>query len=446
MVMPFRTRKVEGVPGNSAPAELNCDALWDKALRPALEDLNYMPIRADCESGSLILRDMLERLAFADLVLADISLPNGNVYYEVGLRHAASNKGCILIAADWSNQLFDLEQMRSLRYPLRDGQVSDADATAIRELLVREIPKWSQQDSPWHALVGTSQSAASFQERTQAINALQSRISATRLLTDPVSRCGQVRELLADLGTSLAIPEVATEMLKLVRDTLSWQDMVDLIDSFPEEIRKNDYIHEQELLARSEIGQSEDSIAELLLLIQKQGDTPERRGIIGGRYKRLWHQARDQRQALGQGNANLDEKRYLEKAIENYTEGMELDLNEYYCACNLPSLLIARGRRGDREKALVIEQFVLAACSRADKKGVQDEWLRPTLLGAAFRARDLERASDLTERVELEGGVGWQLESTLVDLATAVDQARDDPAHAELLVLLGRLQSLVAPG
>jgi hypothetical protein len=233
-------------------------------------------------------------------------------------------------------------------------------------------------------------------------------------------------------------------MLKLVRDTLSWQDMVDLIDSFPEEIRKNDYIHEQELLARSEIGQSEESIAELVQLIQKQGDTPERRGIIGGRYKRLWHKARDQRQALGQSNANLDEKRYLEKAIENYSEGMELDLNEYYCACNLPSLLNARGRRGDREKALVVEQFVLAACSRADKKGVQDEWLRPTLLGAAFRARDLERASDLTERVELEGGVGWQLESTLVDLATAVDQARDDPAHAELLELLGRLQSLVA--
>jgi len=50
MVMPFRTRKVEGVPGNSAPAELNCDALWDQALRPALEDLNDMPIRADCES------------------------------------------------------------------------------------------------------------------------------------------------------------------------------------------------------------------------------------------------------------------------------------------------------------------------------------------------------------------------------------------------------------
>ena len=444
MVMPFRNRKVEKVIGQNAPDELNCDALWDKALRPALEDLNYIPIRADAESGSLILRDMLERLAFADLVLADISLPNGNVYYEVGLRHAATDKGCILIAAEWSNQLFDLGQMRSLRYPLNDGQVSDADAAAIRALLVREIPKWSQQESPWHSLLGTIQSAGSFQERTQAMNSLQSRISAARLVSDPSVRSRHVRELLADLGSSLAIADVAKEVLKLVRDTLSWQETVDFIDSLPDEIRQHGYIHEQELLARSEISQSETSIAKLISLIDKYGETPERRGLIGGRYKRLWRQAQNQREALGQTAPSLDEKRYLEKAIENYTIGMELDLNEYYCACNLPSLLNVRGRRGDHDKALALEHFISLACNRAVKKGVQDEWLRPTLLGSAFRAQDLDRARDLTDRVELDGGVGWQIHSTLIDLEIAVQQMKDDPDREEFQELLERLHTLDA--
>jgi hypothetical protein len=32
---------------------------------------------------------MIERLAISDLVLADVSIPNGNAYYEVGIRHAA---------------------------------------------------------------------------------------------------------------------------------------------------------------------------------------------------------------------------------------------------------------------------------------------------------------------------------------------------------------------
>ena len=55
---------------------------------------------------------MVERLAYADLVVADMSIPNGNVYYEVGIRHACRDRGCVIIAADWSSQLFDVDQMQ----------------------------------------------------------------------------------------------------------------------------------------------------------------------------------------------------------------------------------------------------------------------------------------------------------------------------------------------
>ena len=58
MVMPFRTKPVTNAkPG--APKELDCDRLWDAAIRPALEDLNYLPVRADTDSGSVIVKDML---------------------------------------------------------------------------------------------------------------------------------------------------------------------------------------------------------------------------------------------------------------------------------------------------------------------------------------------------------------------------------------------------
>lgn len=52
-----------------------------------------------------------------------MTIPNGNVYYEVGVRHAAKKTGCVLLAADWSKQLFDVAQMRTVRYPLSDGNV-----------------------------------------------------------------------------------------------------------------------------------------------------------------------------------------------------------------------------------------------------------------------------------------------------------------------------------
>ena len=47
-------------------------------------------------------RDMLERLTLADLVVADMTQSNGNVYYEVGIRHGAKEAGCVLISAEWS--------------------------------------------------------------------------------------------------------------------------------------------------------------------------------------------------------------------------------------------------------------------------------------------------------------------------------------------------------
>ncbi len=70
----------------------------------------------------MIITQMIERLYFADLVLADMTIPNGNVYYEVGIRHAAKEIGCVLLAADWSKQLFDVAQMRTMRYPLAEGE------------------------------------------------------------------------------------------------------------------------------------------------------------------------------------------------------------------------------------------------------------------------------------------------------------------------------------
>ena len=102
MVMPFRKRAVGEPRKANAPAEVDCDALWDKAFRPAIEEMGYLPIRADFDPGSLIVKDMLERLAYSELVLADVSLANANVYYEVGLRHVAFKTHCVLLAASWS--------------------------------------------------------------------------------------------------------------------------------------------------------------------------------------------------------------------------------------------------------------------------------------------------------------------------------------------------------
>jgi hypothetical protein len=130
--MPFGKKKTEAPTGQGV-AEIDFDALWDKALKPAIEKLGYDSVRADQDVGSLIINEMLERLYFSDLVLADMTIPNGNVYYEVGVRHACRDVGCVLLAADWSKQLFDVAQMRTVRYPLTAMPIDDAAASRIQD-------------------------------------------------------------------------------------------------------------------------------------------------------------------------------------------------------------------------------------------------------------------------------------------------------------------------
>ena len=121
MVMPFGKKPVERTEAN-IPATVDFDALWERVYEPALRTIGYEAVRADRDVGALIINEMVQRLAVADLVLADVTLSNANVYYEVGVRHAVQQRGCVLVAADWSRPTFDLAQMRQARFPLADGR------------------------------------------------------------------------------------------------------------------------------------------------------------------------------------------------------------------------------------------------------------------------------------------------------------------------------------
>src|SRR6185369_16933504 len=143
----FGRKPSQADPGKG-PAEIDCNALWDKAFFPLLTELGYQAIRADQETGALIVNQMLERLYFSDLVIADLTIPNGNVYYEIGIRHAAKRTGCVLVGADWSRQLFDVAQMRMLRYPLANGDIDADTARAIQDALRPAIQAMSNGTSP----------------------------------------------------------------------------------------------------------------------------------------------------------------------------------------------------------------------------------------------------------------------------------------------------------
>jgi tetratricopeptide (TPR) repeat protein len=163
-------------------------------------------------------------------------------------------------------------------------------------------------------------------------------------------------------------------------------------------LKNSPLVKEQRALALSKSGNHDDAIGALKELILTSGDTSERRGLLGGRYKKKWNITKDPAD--------------LSRAITEYENGMRLDLNDYYPSSNLARLYRTRNRKGDEDKVRISASITLVACSRARARNSNDEWLNPTLLGAAFDAGDVEKAQELADQVREDGPAAWKLDTT----------------------------------
>jgi hypothetical protein len=233
-------------------------------------------------------------------------------------------------------------------------------------------------------------------------------------------------------------PAIMLELLKLVRDYLSFDRVLQVVANLGEVLAHSPYVLEQRALALSKTSRHLDAIGLLEQLIQSHGRTPERQGLLGGRYKKLWSQAEESGQPL-------DSRRFLTKAIDSYSTGMWLDLNEYYCASNLPRLLRTRGSDKDADLAMLAADITRRACERGQRVGKVDEWLAPTLLAAAFDAGDADHAGRLLGQVMDDGPAAWHVESVLADARTslALLDVSDERDLTRLRAVLNQLEALV---
>lgn len=81
------------------------------------QEFGITPIRADeiYTPGALIIGDITRQIVEAQIVIADISEPNANVYFEVGYA-LAQNKPIILLARQGTELPFDVSGFRVLFY------------------------------------------------------------------------------------------------------------------------------------------------------------------------------------------------------------------------------------------------------------------------------------------------------------------------------------------
>lgn len=130
VVMPFGTKPAAD--GSS----IDFNRVYAELIQPALKRAGLEPFRADQEVCAGDIRtDMFQELLLADLVLADLTVDNPNVWYELGVRHALRSRGVVLISGGRLSTAFDLYTDRKVRYTLLKDGPDPATLASDREVL-----------------------------------------------------------------------------------------------------------------------------------------------------------------------------------------------------------------------------------------------------------------------------------------------------------------------
>ncbi|HEX4307237.1 MAG TPA: TRAFs-binding domain-containing protein [Solirubrobacterales bacterium] len=245
-------------------------------------------IRADEEAlGGIIHKAMYERLLLAEIVVADLTFANANVFYELGIRHAARPRSTILIYAKLGQPPFDVAPIRAIPYEIGSGgEVIDPDAlrTAIEERL--ELAKEGKEpDSPLFQLLSDypgielpGEATEAFRERARWISDLTIRANdATR------ERPEDAKECLAKIEDEIDAARGAGGELLLVlmlsyRAIEAWDDVIRLAKALPAQMAELTTVREQLALAlsrRAGTGDRRRAVAILEELLDQHGDSSE---------------------------------------------------------------------------------------------------------------------------------------------------------------------------
>jgi hypothetical protein len=426
VAMPFGTKGTD-IQDGEGPDHVDFDALWEKAYYPALVDLQYLPVRADNQTGSVIIKDMLEQLVHADLVLADITIPNGNVYYEAGVRHAARENGCVLLCTEWAKLLFDLEQITQLRYPYPKRAPTDEDYRKISGVLKKDIPPLVDAAGPIYELVrGDPEAPQSrhLKEVSAPVFEFQTKLAAARL----AAAANQKDDL-----RSLNRPEIVKqlpvyalrELTVAVREHLSWGELSELIEWLPDSALKDPYFQEHQALALAKQGRYYDAVGLLQTVNDTHGPTPIRCWTLGKRYLDL---AREERR-------KSKKRQYIGRAVEAFRRGVALDLNGFLCARKLLVTLVERGREDDFEEIRCCAALARYAVERANPEA---EWVLSTFAVLAFYNQDEKAARHRIDDILDRGATNAKLVALVQDLEAlmgGIDEVRREPFQEMLETL-----------
>ena len=312
---------------------IDFDSVERDLVDPVLKELGFEGrTTQDIAKAGNIREDMFRLLVTADLAIADISIHNANVFYELGIRHALRDKRTFLLRCRADDPVFDLQGERYLTY----DRTNPGAAVPWLVEAIRQTRDADQKDSPVFTLLP--------QLRVQ---------SRSVFLTVPSDFSEDVRRAIASNATGdleLFADEAlgfewASEGLRIVGRAqfdlkvdegarITWETL--------REIEGDDELEANTKLATvyQRLAQLEESdLAVRRALVAAMDASPEQRAelqsLLGRNAKTRWRADWDREQL------DLDNRRsvalrspWLDEARKGYEAGFAEDLNHFYSGVN----------------------------------------------------------------------------------------------------------------
>jgi len=417
--MPFGKK-----PDLASGVTVDFDHIYEAAIKPAIVESGLEPIRGDQErTGGIIHAPMFGRLLLSDYVVADLTLANPNVFYELGIRHTARPFTTVPIFAAIHSLPFDVSMVRSIAYTLDNGTLT-TDAAAklkadIRTRLDEAIRGAASKDSPLFQLIPTfpkidlpHEVTEIFQDQVKHSEEFRSKLADARAKSSNEERLAAllaIEALVGDLKTAQS--EMLVDLMLSYRDVSAWDQMIKLSSGFSDYLRSNVMVRQQLALALNRRnGEGDRDRARTILenLVAEKGADPETLGILGRVHKDRYKEFKEKKSILA--SAALDD------AIGAYVKGFESDPRDYYPGVNAITLLVGKGDPDSLKHAERLVPIVSFAVARRGGSASTDYWDLATTLELNAIGNDWKLAVSVLPKVLAAAKADWMIETTMNNL------------------------------
>jgi len=195
------------------------NAYFNSVIAPAIKECGLDPQRGDSIfKAGVVMADIWRLVNKAQVLLAELTTKNPNVFYELGLAHAIG-KPVVLISETLEDVPFDLRALRVLPYDKNDPSWGDALKARIRKAVTETLADPIEAVPPIYRKTIPSdvptqpEVRAEIDEVKRRLRQLEAESGQERLVRQ-MTRVTQGRHTVAPIYTSTALDLVSSRAIQ----------------------------------------------------------------------------------------------------------------------------------------------------------------------------------------------------------------------------------------